>query len=240
MKITSQFGGKDFSAHINIMWFEVKRKLARITGCVSEDRDEDTAPDKEKTSSLVRRPSTNKKPSNLESIKEGVPLSTSPSNSRSLRRKPSNLSSVAERLHSQGGRSSLSDDSTIALLKEGAASLELAQRLPDVPSTEAQAAGAAPPTSEQQATTTTLPYTRAESSSEENEAQPTSVPDDLSSGGSAGSSGQFGGQRHASLQAFGYAGAANAYYPSMKEKPTGIKGIGKRFLDFVKWHLVRI
>ena len=202
--------------HLKTLWFQVRKKLARILDNMEEDIVQQQETVSEEPKVPVRRPS---KPLSsfsgpLQSIPEGTPLalnSTSRSGSRVLRRKRSSLAYVDE----QGQT-------------EDEAGVEDQQE--EVDSKHGLSPGRS----------STL-YSRAEIP-DESDALPASSEEgsvESTASTSTEGSGQFGiatvAARFSSLP-MGPPGQGEPYFPSFKDRPTGKKGIGNT--DFLIFFLM--
>lgn len=218
-RITQKLNRKDLASQVNIMWFHVRRILGRIMDGVALDTEEVVMVTSVK-SEVAPALSGQKRPSRvsrgglgptLPSIPETQPLTTtgSPSGSRILIRKRSNLASVEEK--GRGTDAGPQSESNIFVRGETRGS-------------EGEDESDAVPTGASDQPVEGAPHSELEGQGLG------SVDPDPQSGGSTSSLEDFGktGKGHVSLP-MGPPGYNPLYYSSIKEKPTGVKGIGGYF-----------
>lgn len=221
MKVITILGGKDISMQLNIMWFTIRKILARIIDGVNEEDVESEVIAKPEqvqsatsTKPVTRRTSTMHQP--LMSIPEGEQLclsnGSSPSSSRVLRRKPSKLSIQC----SIPVPNDLSESATVQ-----------AANASSVAGQATNASNAAGSVTSSHNTEKSL-YARAEceESSIEKEDEP-KLPVDRDTGGHT-----VFESKYVSLP-MNPPKQTSPYFMSIKEKPTGIRGIGM----YISWFL---
>lgn len=214
----------DLSTRMKTLWFQLRRKLARIIEGGEEEMIESPREYMSGEDSIKRRPSrasashTNTLPSIPEATSLSMTPSTSRSGSRILRRKISNLPNVDERV--QG------PSSGAAALNNEAGGHEAAV----VQGFEDKVHRSGDLIDSKYRSSVTL-YSRAEII-DESDAIPTFSEEGSAQSmgsGSTDGSGQFGlepGRQYQSLP-MGPPRGGDPYYPSVKDKPTGKKGIGE-------------
>ncbi|WAR14249.1 STK4-like protein [Mya arenaria] len=216
--VIQKLEGKDLPMQINMVWIHIRGLLGRILDGVSVEAEDIVIPEvlTRGTKLHVKRPSrtsTTRLPLSLPSIPENETIG-SPNNSRPLSRKKSNLASVEENKSQKP-------------VHTGTDSIEVKQ--------EAEAAVTSPTEDFTDKSGTIFAHVRPETRDESEDvgdALPTGQQEghDLEGPGSGGSSGDYTpsfvqprGRGNKSLPMDGFKDPQ--YFISVKEKPTGIKGI---------------